>query len=216
MNRMRDGGFTLLEILIALAILAIVLTALFKTFQSTLGAIAAVDEETEVYRMARISMDLIGTDLRSTYWREDEPRTGFSGIDQGDGETASDTLQFGALVNQTLPSGGEGVALASVAYRLEPALEEDAAAAAEPGAPTLFYLMRDAAGAAGAAERADVGERVVSFNLRYFQDGAWHDSWDSAASKKIPEAVEVELVFQSAVGRDIPFKTIVEIPVGLP
>jgi general secretion pathway protein J len=215
MNRPRHGGFTLLEILIALAILAIVLTVLFKTFQSTLGAIAAVDEETEVYRMARISMDLIGTDVRSTYWREDEPRTGFTGTDQGDGEAASDTLEFAALVNQTLAAtGGEGVALATVGYRLEPATDENAAF--EPGAETLFYLMRDVAGGTGASERADVGERVVSFNLRYFQEGTWHDSWDSAESKKIPEAVEVELVFQSAAGRNIPFKTIVDIPVGLP
>lgn len=213
MSGMRHGGFTLLEILIALAILAIVLTVLFKTFQSTLDAIAAVDEETEVYRMARISMDVIGTDLRSTYWRDDDPRTGFAGADAGDGETAADTLQFGALINQTLATGGEAVALASVSYRLEP---ETAPAEQAFGTETLFYLMRDTAGGAGAGERADVGERVVSFNLSYFQEGTWHDSWDSAQTKKIPEAVEIELVFKSGGGRNIPFKTIVEIPVGLP
>lgn len=212
MKRMQRNGFTLLEILIALSILAIVLTVLFKTFQATLTAVAAVDEETEVYRMARIAMDLIGTDLRSTYWREDEPRTSFTGVDGGEGDAAADSLQFAALVNQTVATGGEGVALASVGYHLT-AMD---AAESEPGAPTLFYLMRDAVGSAGAAERVDVGERVVGFNLRYFQAGIWHDALDSAAAKKIPEAVEIELVFRSAAGRDIPFKTVVEIPVGLP
>lgn len=57
-------GFTLIEILIALATFLIVLFAVYTTFESSRSTYAAGEQKADIQQNARIAMELMGADLR--------------------------------------------------------------------------------------------------------------------------------------------------------
>lgn len=57
-------GFTLMEILIALATFLIVLFAVYTTFESSRSTYAAGEQKADIQQNARIAMELMGADLR--------------------------------------------------------------------------------------------------------------------------------------------------------
>ena len=62
MSRMKISnakGFTLLEIIIALLILAVVLTTIFGSYTRTLGNIFETESQADIYAMARIALERI-------------------------------------------------------------------------------------------------------------------------------------------------------------
>jgi general secretion pathway protein I len=56
-------GFTLIEILIAFAILAVSLAVLFQSFSSGLDAVTRTERATSAILLARSTMDRIGTEI---------------------------------------------------------------------------------------------------------------------------------------------------------
>ena len=205
--RKSGSGFTLIEVLVALSIMAIILTTLFQAFRSTMTAIEIVDRETEVYRMARISLELMADDIRSSYFREDDPGTGFFGSAEQEAGP-SNSLEFTAFVAQPVLQGREAILRSTVAYHLLRDEEED------QDEDPVFYLMRETAGG-GFVERVDIAERVVRLAFRFFQGEEWQDTWDTSETKRLPRAVSVSVVFLDDVGRELSFETIVEVPLGL-
>lgn len=63
----KDKGFTLLEIIIALAIIALVFTGLFSVFSSALGVADDVKRAQDLDQVARVILLQINKDLRSYY-----------------------------------------------------------------------------------------------------------------------------------------------------
>jgi general secretion pathway protein I len=59
----RQRGFTLIEIIVALAILAVALTALFQAFSSGLQATTATERQAAAVMLARSLLDRIGEDI---------------------------------------------------------------------------------------------------------------------------------------------------------
>jgi len=66
MNR-AERGFTLVEILVAVSICSILLTAIYGVFTSMSNAKTKVETEGEAYLRARVIFDRIGREIRSTY-----------------------------------------------------------------------------------------------------------------------------------------------------
>ena len=95
------GGFTLIELLVALGIMAIMVTLLYETMNAVLRSTRQVDEMAEIHQMARISMDIMADELRSSYWRKPEEGISTSFVFYGKdgllGEQSSDTLRFTTL-----------------------------------------------------------------------------------------------------------------------
>ncbi|NCO59583.1 prepilin-type N-terminal cleavage/methylation domain-containing protein [bacterium] len=79
-------GFTLLEMMIALAILAVVLTTLFASYSITLRTIEGSERIAAVYDSARVALERIGDDLEGAYIPAavDEKKA-LSGIQSNDG-----------------------------------------------------------------------------------------------------------------------------------
>ncbi len=57
------SGFTLIEILIAFAILAVSLAVLFQSFSSGLDAVSRTERATSAVLLARSTLDRVGTDI---------------------------------------------------------------------------------------------------------------------------------------------------------
>ena len=61
--RKRQRGFTLIEIIVALAILAVALGALFQSFSTGLRVTAATDRQAAAVMLAQSLLDRIGQDI---------------------------------------------------------------------------------------------------------------------------------------------------------
>src|SRR5262245_25109474 len=59
----RSRGFTLIEVLVAFAILAVALTALFQLFSSGLGAIGSAERHSMATMLARSLLDDVGAEI---------------------------------------------------------------------------------------------------------------------------------------------------------
>ncbi|MGD2127457.1 MAG: type II secretion system protein, partial [Desulfobacteraceae bacterium] len=67
MITMGRKGFTLLEILLAMFIFAIVLSTLYTAYTGTFRNVDETESQADIYRMARIALERIVEDLESAY-----------------------------------------------------------------------------------------------------------------------------------------------------
>ena len=66
-NQKSDKGFTLMEILVATAILAIVVTTVLASFNSVFSTTAVLDESADIYEMAKNCLKRMTFDLESIH-----------------------------------------------------------------------------------------------------------------------------------------------------
>jgi general secretion pathway protein I len=57
------AGFTLIEVLVAFAIVAVTLTALLQVFSTSLGSISTVERRAEATMLARSALDAVGVEI---------------------------------------------------------------------------------------------------------------------------------------------------------
>ncbi len=60
----RAGGFSLLEVLVAMSVFTIVLFAIYTMFESSMGTYAKGDVKAEIHQNTRVAMELMVRDLR--------------------------------------------------------------------------------------------------------------------------------------------------------
>ena len=63
-TRPTSGGFTLMEILLAISILGIILAAILGTFTGVISSSRTAETKSELYQTGRAVMDLISADIR--------------------------------------------------------------------------------------------------------------------------------------------------------
>ena len=103
-NLINSYGFTLLEILIAVFILAIVLLTIFTSYTGTFRIIDEAESQADTYGMARIALERMLEDLESIYFPKTSKTlesegatiqpTRFVGEDKEIKERSADSLRF--------------------------------------------------------------------------------------------------------------------------
>jgi general secretion pathway protein J len=199
-----EGGFTLVELLVAASIALVLITLLYQVFGATLRTTEIVDQEAEIFRIAQIGFSIMGDELRSTYWSKDLPYTFFSGT--------KDSLRYTSLSRHRYGEGVEGSDLATLYYFLE-------TDSFDPGESLTYRLMHEEetnvlSFSSKSLQRSEIGEGVETFELSYFGDRSWVDSWDTSVQGKLPEAVEIRLTYRGQGGKLFPFLTRIAIPIS--
>lgn len=213
-------GFTLIELLVALGILALLMAILYQTFSAMIAVTEKVEEETEIYRMARLSLSIMTEELRSTYWTQDRATTFFVGTDEEHLGQPADSLTFTALSRHRYGEGSDGPELATLHYFLETASLESSALGGSGGGeePRLILIHEEETNSlslsADSRKLTELGEMVWGFNLRYLDRKEWVDSWDAGERKKPPRAVEIRLTFKDKRGQEYQFFTRADIPIA--
>lgn len=194
-GRIHSRGFTLLELLVATAMTAVLAGSLYATlhiaFKARRGADAAVGQ----MRRAELAVELIRTDIESAVL----PIGILAGEFLGEDETGRAGRPMDSLVLHCTAGGAaqtEGTGdVRMVELSCEPA---------EDGMSTVLvrrvtrYLL---ATTVEEAEPEVICRGVRTLDLKYYDGTDWQDSWDSTTrDNTLPLAVEVtmELVAEDA------------------
>lgn len=197
------SGFTLVEVLVAISILAILLTSVYGIFSSVSVARERLDADSAEYHRARVIFDRLGRELRGTYFQARDQGLVFNG-----GKADEKTAILELTTTAVSPFSQTGAGLARVRYLLVTDPENPASGlvlmrseqpAHEPATETgIDGMMRLAPG-------------VDAMTIRFFAKGQWQEKWDGRISG-LPEMVEIALQLRRA-GRDpVQFISAVEIP----
>jgi general secretion pathway protein J len=196
-------GWTLLELLLAVALLAIVAAVVFGSFRATVSAIDRATISGAPARQARVALARLSDELASTDWGVERPETLFVGVPRElDGREAGG-LEFNSRSHTWYPTQPPAVERALITYQPELVEEGLRLWRREFAAP---YLLE------GRPESVVVAEGLSSVTFRYFSDGEWSDEWDSVKRLALPELVEVVLIFGTREHATGEFRTIVRIP----
>jgi general secretion pathway protein J len=213
-----SSGFTLLEILISLAILAVLFTLVYGSFNTTYRVSEQLEEEADSYRLARLGFYHLARDLSMIY--QTKPPAGQSTIQSPPGTAVTKSFLFlGEDRTRTVegtdyPDDSIRFSAVSHGRTLRDAPESDWAIISyglEEG-----LLIHEAALANERVIRNEIGEKVLGVNFRYLNrtDKNWVDRWDSEINKELPLAVEIELILKGRGKEGHHFKTTVDLPMA--
>jgi general secretion pathway protein J len=180
----RQTGYTLIEVLIAVAILAVVMTMVALAFSSTVRMVDAVNEEQRLERQARTCLSLIADDLMMA---RKHPRFPWS---TKNGERDGQPADLLAFVSTGHGRGGEPseAGLSRVLYT------RDGDRLSRLTLGNLYGTFPEA------VELIDLATGVAAFDLRYYDDTlrAWVDEWDGKVRKSLPRAVMIQLTLRNS------------------
>lgn len=173
-------GFTLLELLLAMALFSLIAVSIYSVFRCGIVSWRKVNSVVTEYKDARLTLDRISTELKNSFHME-----GFES--KGD----SDELTFLSVLDRYRPGVGMEQVVANITYYLEP----------EPRKKTkvfkrkeVLYNVED--------HGSDVSEcmgSIVDLKFEYAladvtEEGyTWNDSWESGDGILVGVRLEIVL-----------------------
>ena len=175
-------GFTLVEVLVAIALLATIGAMVFGSLVTTTRVVDAGREqaarEQTVRRILRVMADEILLSKRDDAF----PWVGVNGTQEGQ---PADTLAFLTMSDRLGMSTAKETEMIRVVYTRE-------------GDRLIRFVQRNLYSLTDESlDQVELADRVKGFNLRYFDQLGlvWADEW--LVTGKIPKALLLEVTFQS-------------------
>ena len=179
----KESGFTLIEIMLAISLAALLLTAVYWTYFSINRSIEIASEGQESFEAGRILLDLVKKDIRGVVSGK-YPLVGKTETIEG--------VVMGEISFVTTSHLGAGpLTVRKVGY----ALIKD-----ERGEKVL--IRKESGNLKGEMEDAAVAELsrlVKSFDLAFYNGTEWVNQWDSAANNSLPR--QIRIIFDMLEGR---------------
>ena len=211
MRRPSPRGFSLMEVMIAVAITALMGAMVSMAFQTGFHAKEVVEEEADRYRMLRAAMNRMAREIGSAYVSDRYDAQRYR--DQNDRPTnfvgEGDRLLFTTFAHQRLYTDAKESDQAVVEYTLQTSTQK--------GANGRMDLMRrENANLEGRMERGgttDVlfeGVKKLEFAYWDSQRKEWEDEWDTRRTEKksiLPTRVRITLTAQDENGKDVRYTT---------
>lgn len=176
-----DRGFTLVEALLAIALLAtlgaMVFGSLLTTTQVVDAGRAAASREQTIRRILR----LMGEELAVGVKEPSYPWVGLNGTQEG---LSADTLAFVTIGDGFGAQAARESEMVRVIYTRE-------------GDRLIRFVRRNLYGLTDeSVDQVNLASKVKGFNIRYYhgQEKIWLDEWNTTGS--LPTAVLFELTFQ--------------------
>ncbi len=218
-----NNGFTLLEILLAIFILTLVVSAVFGAFSGTFKVVNGTEAQEEVYAAARVTLDRISEDLASAYGNDTdaEDKAGvnstsqpviFLGEDREMGDASGDSLRFLSWAHISFKKGHPVEGPAEIAYYT--VYREESKQLALYRSDTLDYLESPGADRGGLL----LCEGLKWLNFTYYdENGEAHEAWAASGRQKkraLPSRVRISIGFENPLDPENPleFDTGVALP----
>ena len=211
-ERLRPAGFTLLELLLAVTLLAAAFSIAYGTFSAATHAWRRGTQVADALGEGDLVMERLVAALRSAvYFPNEDPRYGFRHESMGL-DPPADRISWVTSASGFLPPDAP---LAQAAYRIEIAFDPHAADGPVLVQRAWRHLIEE-------PEEAHVDERIAARSIRGFrvrvhdtEQDDWIDEW--AQTNAIPHRVEVTLLLPGDGGSaddDVIVQRHVEIPIA--
>ncbi len=180
-----EAGFTLIEVLMAIALLAVIGAMVFGSLMTTTQAMDAGRERAEKEQTVRRVLRVMADEVSLSQQDKAFPWVGMNGTQDGQ---PADTLAF-----LTMSDGmGNQAVKESEMVRVVYARERDR---------LIRFVRRNRYSLTDEAlDQVELADRVRAFNVRYYdvQSRVWTDEWQT--TQKLPKALLLEVTFQSPGG----------------
>jgi len=198
-----DKGFTLLELLVSIAILSMVLVMIYGTLSMGSRAWEKGEEDIEKTQRMRVVMNLLSREIKSTFPYKVTPSELDTHKEFYAFEGKKDSINFVS----TVPLKGGRRGLSWLSFWVE----------SEEG---LVVVERDALRSDIFKERNSIDNdeievldsNVTSMKLEYYElksgkeegegEGEWKEHWDAEKERTLPHAVKIELTFEEEGRRE--------------
>lgn len=222
-NKRPTGGFTLLEILVAMAILGVVVTTVLASFNMVFSSTERLDSGATVFEMGKGAMERIVADLENVYIldrpffkppKTDDPPDLYR--IQGSVDTSSGTnfakLRLSSRLHLPLEPGAREIGIAEIVYYVQ--MRRDGVAVLKRADHLFPYPRFEESGTDPV-----LCENVKSLAFVFVaQDGTEQDTWDSDSARfgfATPTMILVRL--EIGTGEDATlFRTAVRLPLVRP
>lgn len=205
-------GFTLIEIMVAVAILAMAMVMVFSSVRTTFKTKSAIEAQSSRYRSVRLALERMAREIEMAYISQNEDtfqqerRTFF----QGKRHTDFDELRFSYFGHQRLYMDGHESDTAQVAYWAAHDREDTRKTnLLRRESRRLSNLKLDDA----PGETDIVCDDLVKLRLDYWdaRDKIWREEWVTTAADgqpdRLPSKVKITLTVRDERGKDVPFET---------
>lgn len=203
-----DSGLTLIEVLVALSIAAIIAIAQAAPFRRAIAARDRAEEALEHTTSARIALDRIAEELTGATASKGRRFT----VADRTLDRPSSELSFATTAAHRIGSGPRDP-VEIVRYRLVPdaaggrngrLVKQQVASVAPEGAPPAEAVVLD---------------HVASFQARVLpsQSPDWSPTWaggDAGKTEDLPRAVEIEIGVDEGDAQPTPYRVAVSLPMG--
>ncbi len=187
----KPKGFTLLEVLIAVAIMAGIVTVIYTSFSTASSNVTQAEEKRDAADLARTLLTKLSNDISNAYYNQSMKETFFYGKKSSAEQDVPrfDTIALTTLTNWRRPNSKE-TDLWEVGYRFVETAEKK----------TVMLVRKEKREFSTDNTRLEGGvdyaltERIKGLLLRYYNGSTWTDDWDTQQSQQLPKAVEITLV----------------------
>ncbi len=172
----KDKGFTLFEILVAIALSALLLVIVYSTYFSIARSIDGAMGTQELLETGRILLEMVKRDLRGI----SGTRFPFvAGVDEVDGKMVSNVIFVTSTPNSTNPFTWSKVGYALIEDRQR----------------QWVFVKKTVKNPGDDLDQLgsvfEVTRLVSSFRLAFFDGAQWVEKWDSRSTGKLPKQVRI-------------------------
>jgi len=189
-SRLSRAGFTLLELLIALVLLAMLMTALYGSYFSVVKARERAAEGMEARRELGATFDLLRREIASSLYNRNDKRLHFVVEDRDNFGKPTSNLELTTLTpvrsdRELRNTGTSESGIRVVRYEL---IEKNKKIILARREQDLFFDFQ-------AAKPYPQMEHISSFLVECYDGSKWVKSWDTALNTKLPKLVRVTVQF---------------------
>jgi type II secretion system protein J len=208
---MTTRGFTLIEVILAMLIMAMIGTLTFGAMSATFKTQATVAERSVLQEIGTAAVAKLRDDLSQAFVVESPKQLTFL---RGEDNSDQDKLSFTTLSHLRPAPNSRESDQAEVSYELE----------SDSSQMGLYRLRRaERPYLDGQNQKIDssayvvIADRVVSLNLEYSNGQTFAPVWNTQAEgqrNRLPRAVKVTLKLRDEKGREEDFDAYVEVPMS--
>ena len=175
-----EGGFTLVEVLLAVSLVAMMATLLFGSLYVTTSAIDAARANSANEQIVRSTLRVMIDELSVGVTRDTNPWMGINGQQSGQ---PADSVAFLTMGQFRGAESVKDTELVRIVYTRE-------------GDRLLRFVRKNLYGLTDeSVEQVELANKVKAFNVRYYDGKAnlWVDEWDGRGRSVTPKALLIEL-----------------------
>jgi general secretion pathway protein J len=174
-----ENGFTLVEVLLAVSLVAMMATLVFGSLYVTMSAIETARANSATEQIVRSTLRVMADELSVGESRDTSPWMGINGLFEG---RPADSIAFLTMGEYRGAESAKDTELVRIVYTRE-------------GDRLLRFVRRNLYGLTDeSVEQVELATKVKGFNVRYYDGRSklWLDEWSGRGTES-PKAILLEL-----------------------